>query len=57
VADDVRDLSFHDSEVLAVRFDRDGPAIEVDIELFAQQPDARIVTLRLDGVSEVELAG
>ncbi|MGZ4316335.1 MAG: Imm50 family immunity protein [Gaiellaceae bacterium] len=51
------DLPFHDSEVLAVRFDRDGPTVELDIELFAQLPEARTVTLRFEGVTEVELGG
>ena len=40
-----------------MRFNRDGPSVELDIELFAQLPEAHNVTLRFEGVTEVELAG
>jgi hypothetical protein len=40
-----------------VRFNREGPTVEFDIELFAQLPEARTVTLRFEGVTEVELDG
>jgi hypothetical protein len=43
--------------VLALRLDRGGPTIELDIDVLAQQPEARTVTLRLDGVADVELSG
>jgi hypothetical protein len=51
------DVPFHDAEVLAMRFDRAGPTLEVDVEVFAQLPEARIERIRFTNVSDVELGG
>lgn len=51
------DLPFHDAEVLRVSLDRDGPSLEMEIELFAQMPEARVERLRFTEVSEVEIGG
>jgi hypothetical protein len=48
-------ISFHDAEVLALRLDRQGPTMELDIEVDAQTPDAQTVRLRFSGVSDLEL--
>jgi hypothetical protein len=57
VPDGLPDLPFHDAEVLAVRLDRDGPTMELDIEVFAQLPQARTERLRFRKVSELEIRG
>jgi hypothetical protein len=51
------DVSFHDAEVLAVRLNRDGPTVELDVEVFAQLPEARIERLRFSEVTELEIGG
>ena len=51
------DLPFHDAEVLAVRLDRDGPTLELEIETFAQRPEARRVRILFSDVSDLELEG
>lgn len=57
MADGLPDVSFHDAEVRAVRLDRDGPTLDVDVEVFAQLPESRLVRLRFSDVSEVEIGG
>ena len=54
---DFPDLPYHDAEVLRVSLDRQGPTLELDVEVFAQQPEARIERLRFLDVSEVEIGG
>jgi hypothetical protein len=49
------DLPYHDAEILHVSLDREGPTVDIDLELFAQLPEARVVRLRFIEVSEVEL--
>jgi len=48
-------ISFHDAEVLALRLDRQGPTLELDIEAYAQTPSAQTVRLRFGGVSDLRL--
>lgn len=48
-------MSFHDAEVLSLRLDRSGPTLELDVEVFAQQPDARLVRLRFRNVTDLEI--
>jgi Immunity protein 50 len=55
--DELRDVTFHDAEVVALRLNRDGIAIELDVEVYAQTPEARTVRLRFQGVSDVEFGG
>jgi hypothetical protein len=50
-------LPFHDAEVLAVRLDRDGPTLDLDVEVFAQLPNAQTARLRFNEVSDVEIGG
>jgi Immunity protein 50 len=57
MSDGLPDVSFHDAEVLAVRIDRNGPTLDLDVEVFAQLPEARLVRLRFSDVSEVEIGG
>jgi hypothetical protein len=54
---DFPDLPFHDAEVVRLLLDRDGPTLELDIEVFAQLPKARIERLRFLDVDEVEIGG
>jgi hypothetical protein len=49
------DLPYHDAEILRVLLDRGGPTLELDLELFAQLPEARGVRLRFTDVTELEL--
>jgi hypothetical protein len=49
------DVSFHDAEVVAVRLDRGGPTLEMEVELVAQLPEARVVRLRFHDVTELAL--
>jgi hypothetical protein len=46
VKDVLPDVPFHDAEVLAIRLDREGPTLELDVEVFAQLPEAQLVRLR-----------
>lgn len=55
--DGLPDVPFHDAEVLAVRVDRDGPTLELDVEVFAQLPEAQLVRLKFSDVSELEISG
>ena len=55
--DGLPDLPFHDAEVLTVRLDRDGPTMELDIEVFAQLPEARTERLRFREISDLEIGG
>jgi hypothetical protein len=50
-------VSFHDCEVHALRLDRSGPTLELDVEVFARTAEATKWRLRFGDVSEVELAG
>ncbi|MFL5955028.1 MAG: hypothetical protein ACJ76I_13440, partial [Gaiellaceae bacterium] len=49
------DLPYHDAEILRVYLDREGPTVDIDLELIAQLPEARVVRLRFSDISEVEL--
>jgi hypothetical protein len=51
------DVSFHDAEVREVRLDRDGPTLEMEVEVFAQLPEARMIRLRFTGVTDLEMGG
>ena len=51
------DIPFHDAEVLAIRLDREGPTLELDVEVFAQLPEAQLVRLRFTDVCDVEIGG
>jgi hypothetical protein len=48
-------VSFHDAEVHAIRVDRAGPTLELDVEAFAQTPRALRYHLRFLGVTDLEL--
>jgi hypothetical protein len=51
----LRDIPFHDAEIRSMHLHRDGPTIELDVEVFAQTQQARMVRLRFGGVSNLEL--
>jgi hypothetical protein len=51
------DLPFHDAEVLRVSLDRNGPTLDLEIEVFAQMPQARIERVRFTEVADVEIGG
>jgi hypothetical protein len=57
VKDVLPDVPFHDAEVLAIRLDREGPTLELDVEVFAQLPEAQLVRLRFTDVSDLEIGG
>jgi Immunity protein 50 len=57
MTDGLPDVSFHDAEVLAVRLDRDGPTLDLKVEVAAQLPNARVVQLRFREVSNLEIRG
>jgi hypothetical protein len=54
---DFSDLTFHDAEVLRVSLDREGPTLDLEIEVFAQMPQARIERVRFAEVSDLEIGG
>jgi len=49
------DVSFHDAEVQALRLDREGPTLHLDVAVVF--PEQRIVRLRFENVTDVELDG
>ena len=51
------DVSFHDAEVLAIRVDRVGPTVEVEVEALPNTPRAARYILRFGEVSDLELGG
>ena len=57
MADVLPDVPFHDAEVLAIRLDREGPTLELDVDVFAQMPEAQLVRLRFTNVSDLEIGG
>jgi Immunity protein 50 len=48
-------VSFHDAEVQALRLDREGPTLHLDVAVAF--PELRIVHLRFERVTDVELDG
>lgn len=55
MTDDLRGVSFHDAEVIALRLDRAGPRLELDVAVVF--PQRRMLRVVCEGVSEVELDG
>ena len=51
------EVSFHDSEVLALRVERQGPTLELDVETFAQTDRAIRYRIEFLEVSELEADG
>lgn len=51
------DLPFHDAEVVRLSLDREGPTLDMEIEVFAQTPGSRLERLRFVDVSELEIGG
>jgi hypothetical protein len=51
------DRSFHDAEVRIVRLDRDGPTLDIQVEVDPQLPNAEVVQLRFGEISELEIRG
>ncbi len=49
-------ISFHDAEVVAVRLDRTGVVMDLEIDMAAPVRAARALRLRFDGVSNLRLA-
>jgi len=49
------DVSFHDAEVLALRLDRAGPTLQLDLAVVF--PEERMLCLRFENVTDVELGG
>jgi hypothetical protein len=47
-------VSFHDAEVRALRLDRDGPTLHLDLSIVF--PEQRMLSLRFEKVTDVELA-
>ena len=50
-------ISFHDAEIRVVRLDRDGPTLDIEVEVAAQLPNAHVVQLRFGQVSDLEIRG
>jgi hypothetical protein len=48
---------FHDAEVIAVRLDRSGPALELRVMTPVGATGQQSLLLRFEGISEMELTG